>query len=262
MDPGAGQQRGALFETTDELRLVYGATLDILLGEDTNRNGALDPNEDDGDQSPPHDNQDGQLQPGLLEYVTAFSNQPTTTINGGARWMSTNAGGRQRLMALMTHKGISGGNARTYMQRIGATVCNSVAQFMVQSRISAADFALIHTSIYVAPPTAFNKVEGLVNVNTASETVLASLPGIGPAVAASMVAYRQANPRPSLPSRGSRTFPWGTMSSAPSGLTSPTSPINSPPTSRRSAATAAATAGRRWSSTRARAFRGSSTART
>jgi len=193
LDP-ARVNKGAIFETTDELRLVYGATLDILLGEDTNRNGALDPNEDDGDQSPPHDNQDGQLQPGLLEYVTAFSNQPTTTITGGTRVDVTNAGSRQRLMALMTRKGISGGNARTYMQRIGATVCNSVAQFMVQSRMSAADFALIHTSIYVAPPAAFNKVEGLVNVNTASETVLSCLPGISPAVAASMVAYRQANP--------------------------------------------------------------------
>ena len=35
------------FETVDEVRLVYGATMDLLVGEDANRNGVLDPNEND-----------------------------------------------------------------------------------------------------------------------------------------------------------------------------------------------------------------------
>jgi hypothetical protein len=35
------------FETVDELRLVYGATIDLLVGEDVNRNGVLDANETD-----------------------------------------------------------------------------------------------------------------------------------------------------------------------------------------------------------------------
>jgi len=35
------------FETMDELRLVYGATIDLLVGEDVNRNGVLDTNEKD-----------------------------------------------------------------------------------------------------------------------------------------------------------------------------------------------------------------------
>ena len=34
--------KGAPFESVDELRLVYGTTLDLLLGEDANRNGVLD----------------------------------------------------------------------------------------------------------------------------------------------------------------------------------------------------------------------------
>src|SRR5882724_870044 len=42
MNPARVPKHGA-FETTDELRLVYGATLDVLLGEDINRNGVLDP---------------------------------------------------------------------------------------------------------------------------------------------------------------------------------------------------------------------------
>ena len=39
--------KNAPFETVDELRLVYGATVDMLAGEDLNRNGVLDANEKD-----------------------------------------------------------------------------------------------------------------------------------------------------------------------------------------------------------------------
>jgi len=63
------------FETVDELRLVYGAGMDILVGEDFNRNGVLDPNETD-------ENMNNMLDPGVLEYVTAYSREPNNgTIN-------------------------------------------------------------------------------------------------------------------------------------------------------------------------------------
>ena len=39
------QAKNAPFETVDELRLVYGATVDLLAGDDLNRNGVLDANE-------------------------------------------------------------------------------------------------------------------------------------------------------------------------------------------------------------------------
>jgi DNA uptake protein ComE-like DNA-binding protein len=188
LDP-ARLNKGAPFESTDELRLVYGATLDILLGEDTNRNGALGPNEDDGDQSPPHDNQDGQLQAGMLEFVTGFSSQPITTLTGGARINISTLAGRARLSAQMTRKGVSAGNAARYIRTLGAQACSSVADFMVKSRISASDFALIHTSI-----TASAAATGFVNVNTASATVLACLPGVGQDNAQTIVNYRLANP--------------------------------------------------------------------
>jgi len=188
LDP-ARLNKGAAFETTDELRLVYGATLDLLLGEDTNRNGALDANEDDADQSPPHDNQDGLLQPGMLEYVTAFSNQPITTIAGSARLNITTLAGRQRLSAQMTRKGITAGRAAVIIRNLGATTFTSVAGFMLASRMTATEFALIHTSI-----TAATGVQGLVNVNTASVAVLTCVPGIGANNAATMVAYRLSNP--------------------------------------------------------------------
>ena len=66
------------FETVDELRLLYGADMDTLVGEDANRNGILDPNETD-------DNQNGMLDPGVLEYVTVYSREPNTNSDGSAK---------------------------------------------------------------------------------------------------------------------------------------------------------------------------------
>ena len=57
----------------EELLLVPGMTDLIFYGEDMNHNGELDENEDDGDDSPPNDNADGELQLGLRDYVTVFS---------------------------------------------------------------------------------------------------------------------------------------------------------------------------------------------
>ncbi|HYV32750.1 MAG TPA: hypothetical protein VEO53_16805, partial [Candidatus Binatia bacterium] len=79
------QCKNTNFESIDELRLVVGATVDILYGEDVNLNGVLDANENDGDASFPSDNRDGVLDMGLLDYVTVYSHEPTTTSNGTAR---------------------------------------------------------------------------------------------------------------------------------------------------------------------------------
>jgi type II secretory pathway component PulK len=184
--------KGAPYESTFELRLVYGATLDLLFGEDTNLNGALDPNENDGDLSPPHDNQDGMLQPGLFEYVTAFSSQPTTTHAGGARVNITNLtftnANYNRLGAVLRSKGIGNGRVTAILRNVAGRTFTSVAEFMQASRMTADEFALVHTSLVGATSA------GLVNVNTASETVLACIPGIGVNNAQSVVNYRVSNP--------------------------------------------------------------------
>ena len=56
----------APFETVGELRMVYGATKDLLVGEDINRNGVLDGNEEDL-------NGNNQADGGVLEYFTVYS---------------------------------------------------------------------------------------------------------------------------------------------------------------------------------------------
>ena len=61
----------------DELRLVYGADLDLLAGEDINRNGVLDENEKDL-------NGNGELDPGLFEYVTVWTREPNFHADGSS----------------------------------------------------------------------------------------------------------------------------------------------------------------------------------
>jgi hypothetical protein len=56
----------------EELLLVPGMKDVIFYGEDDNGNGELDDNEDDGDLTPPYDNEDGELQLGLKDFVTVF----------------------------------------------------------------------------------------------------------------------------------------------------------------------------------------------
>jgi type II secretory pathway component PulK len=63
------------FDTVEELLLVKGVTGQILYGEDFDRNGLLTPNEDDGDETFPPDNEDGVLNRGLYPYLTVLSSE-------------------------------------------------------------------------------------------------------------------------------------------------------------------------------------------
>lgn len=69
----------------DELLLVRGITPELLFGEDLNRNGLLDPNENDGPAQPPNDNADGQLQRGWNEYFTIHSRESNVRADGTAK---------------------------------------------------------------------------------------------------------------------------------------------------------------------------------
>ena len=200
--------KNAPFETVDELRLVYGLNLELLFGEDSNLNGLLDPNETDRETLPPLDNRDGRLDPGLLEYVTVYSREPTTR---------TNVNNPQQLQALLTSvfdstranqivqqvRAAQGGGPGTGGGRPGAggggggpggpggtvTSFTSLLEFYMSSGMTAEEFAQLEASI-----TATTNIQSLVNVNTASEAVLTCIPGIGTDKAPALVAYRQSNP--------------------------------------------------------------------
>ncbi len=189
--------KNANYETIDELRLVYGMDLELLYGEDANLNGVLDLNENDGDQSFPFDNRDGRLDPGLFEYFTVYSKEPTSRTNGSPRVNVTN---QTELASLLIEKfgsdraseiqrQLTGGGGRGSGTGSRTLSVRSVLEFYMVSGMTASDFAQIENDITVSGTNAL----GSVNVNTASEAVLACIPGIGFENAPGLVGYRQNN---------------------------------------------------------------------
>jgi len=176
--------KSAPFETVDELRLVFGTDLNLLYGEDSNLNGILDANEDDADVLPPTDNHDGQLDPGLLEYVTVYSREPNVTSNGTARVSVANTSAVQRLL--------SSTFPRKTFQRVSAQ--SSVLALYWQLVDSGQKFLTAAEFAQVEPGLRNTNIVGLVNINTASVAVLTCIPGIDTNNAVALINYRNANP--------------------------------------------------------------------
>lgn len=77
--------KNAPLESLDELLLVRDVTPELLYGEDTNRNGVLDPNENDGDVTLPLDNADGVLDAGWSAYLTVHSREINIRPDGSEK---------------------------------------------------------------------------------------------------------------------------------------------------------------------------------
>ncbi|MCK4375744.1 MAG: general secretion pathway protein GspK, partial [Candidatus Brocadiae bacterium] len=77
--------KDAPLEMVEEVLLIRDATAELLYGEDTNRNGVLDPNENDADDTDPPDNRNGSLDGGFIDYVTVFSVEPNLSADGEER---------------------------------------------------------------------------------------------------------------------------------------------------------------------------------
>jgi DNA uptake protein ComE-like DNA-binding protein len=178
------------FETTEELRLVAGATVDVLYGEDVNMNGVLDPNENDGATSLPDDNRDGKLDPGILEYLTVYTSEPNVRADGSAR-LDVNAP-QQPGLAERLQEALGQERGRAISIRVAplAGQFRSLLEFYLRSQMTAQEFAQVAGDLSVTNAT---KIPGLVNVNTATAAVLACIPGIGSNSAPQLVAYRRAN---------------------------------------------------------------------
>ncbi|SFI48276.1 type II secretion system protein GspK [Planctomicrobium piriforme] len=67
--------RNGPLDSIEELLLVADVTPKLLYGEDTNRNGVLDSNENDAAESLPNDNKDDTLDLGWIEYLTLSSKE-------------------------------------------------------------------------------------------------------------------------------------------------------------------------------------------
>jgi len=202
----------APFESVDELRLVYGANVSLLAGEDVNRNGILDKNEKDL-------NGNGELDSGLFEYTTVYTREPnfhadgTTLTNLNASTLQTSD-----LTALFRDHGVSSPDSRAtqiynYLRpRSGGTgggrrptttvtPVNGLFDFAVVCRnsgMSAEDFTKISSEVTTSTNLYFRN---RVNVNTASADVLIALfmglnldEQTADGAAQSMLTYREQNP--------------------------------------------------------------------
>jgi type II secretory pathway component PulK len=174
------------FESIEELRLVQGATIEILYGEDANMNGVLDRNENDGDETPPSDNRDGRLDPGILEYVTVYSRE-SATGSGSSNRVDISSNNRQPLRTLLQEQ-LGADRANAIIGALGQGQIASVLDFYLRSRMTLEEFAQVEGSLMAGTQPA----EGLVNINTASEAVLACIPGITNNASA-LISYRQGN---------------------------------------------------------------------
>ncbi len=65
--------RNGPFRTIRELLMVKDITEELFYGEDTNFNGQLDYNERDGDETPPNDDGDDELDLGWISYLTCYT---------------------------------------------------------------------------------------------------------------------------------------------------------------------------------------------
>ena len=204
--------KNAPFESIEELRLVSGFTYDILYDEDANMNAILDQNENDEDATLPNDNHDGVLNRGVLAYVTIHSKQSNMRTNGEVK-VNVSTVDVNALRTLMTDAGISSQTVAQVLARFPsgqggggqpgqpggqqgqpggqpaqtAVTNNSVLQFYTRSGLKAEEFALIEGDITASTNSV---VDGLVNINTASATVLACLPGLDAEKADALVATR------------------------------------------------------------------------
>ena len=185
------QCKQAPFETLDELRLVYGTSLNILAGDDVNRNGILDRNEKS-------DTGISQAAPGLFEYVSLYSREPNLHSDGTLR---TNVNTQAPLRALLQSR-FGTARAAQILNRLGfrqtsgrnpapPPTFRSLLQFYVRSGMTADEFAQIY---HDATVSSASYTRGRVNINTASATVLACLPGLDAGTAQQVINYRQQNP--------------------------------------------------------------------
>ena len=190
--------KGAPFESVEELLLVEGMTPQILFGQDMNRNGVIEPFEQQSDGGITITMGSGTDTRGLLNYVTAFSQDLNTTINGGTRAtvdISRNGNSLTALQRALA-KGLSTSRAAAIVNQLSLSLPPAsgrlqppirwdLGQFYTASGMTPQEFGKVFDYLTTTKPNT-----GLVNVNTASAQVLAALPGLQQGEASTIAASR------------------------------------------------------------------------
>lgn len=194
---GSSTNANRTLATLGELLLVPGFTWPLLHGEDANMNGRLDANEDDGDETFPPDNHDGRLDHGMAQYFTVESYEPDRNGAGGVRVNLNNAKAALPpgdFPAAFTNY-LSALQAAKQKIEHPADLLEATARVKnpqgveveVPSGITKEELPRI-LDLFTADDE--GRHDGLINLNTASATVLATLPDVDVALAESIVSTR------------------------------------------------------------------------
>ena len=179
--------KNASLESVEELALVRDVTRDLLFGEDTNRNGVLDVNENDASDSDPPDNRDGKLDPGFYHDVTVYTREPNTSADGSER-INVNDANTRELSQLL--RGVVGEDR--YFQTMDLVRSGqpfaSVLDFYVRTGLKAEEFKTIADRLTTSRE---EMLEGRLNINTAPKRVLLYLPDLDESDAEAIVSKRR-----------------------------------------------------------------------
>lgn len=182
--------KNAPFETVDEILLVKGASEELLYGEDTNLNGVLDDNENDGDISEPSDNRNGRLDAGFYDYVTVYSVESNLDSQGNERININDAQARGDIQSAL--QGILKEDRALDIMNLIPTrpSFENVLDFYFVTGLTYDEFIQIADRFTTSSE---QTLPGLVNVNTASKEVLLCLPGLEESDADALLSYREGN---------------------------------------------------------------------
>ncbi len=184
----AYQCKSGPLETVEEVLLVKGASMEVLFGEDTNRNGVLDENENDGAKSLPEDNIDGVLNRGIYDFVTVYSNQTNVSrVQEQGTLVNVNSSNTTGLTELLRDV-LDANRLSTVMGMVRrGRPFENILDFYARTGLSLAEFEKIAPQLTVGNR---GRKEGLVNVNTAPREVLTCLPGLEEADVYALIDYR------------------------------------------------------------------------
>lgn len=178
-------------DSLEDLLQVPGITASLLFGEDLNRNGRLDPGEDS--------NQDDQLDRGLAQYLTLDSNTPNTSRTGTRRANLNDPtdplpsvdlpSGFTNYVAALRASNQSLGHPAETLEAVLSVKDALGTTTLVPSEITLENLPLVLDHFTTSTRT---NLPGLINLNTASTLVLASVPDIDLPLAESIVSTRTA----------------------------------------------------------------------
>jgi DNA uptake protein ComE-like DNA-binding protein len=198
--------KNGMLGTLEELLLVKGFNGSIVYGEDYNLNGVLDKNEDDGDDTFPPDNRDGQLDTGLMGVATTVSYERNVDSSGKAR-VNLNgtdvaalgaAGLGATTVQFIEAYRADGNFFRHPGELLGMTYTSKTLKDRngnpqkLSSGVTADNLAKVLDKLTTSPTGARAPLMGLVNVNTASKAVLSMLPGMDENLAEQIAGARDA----------------------------------------------------------------------